>query len=194
MDNDSNVRTQVRNSLVRNFDAFVRAVYGEARHGIWLNNLKPGVKEEFIRGKFDKTWYDAEEFYTEPVITLCRIFEKGHTDAAWQSGVWGVESWLKGRMKWIFEKFNTELLLKSFLIQAALHYYKPVKIEGIKVKKGEAVITVEGMRSSESLLAFRFGGGVEKSLQVKGCKDVSVQIANSTKKRVDCTVFIVTWK
>ena len=194
MINDTKGGTQVRNSLIRNFNAFVKSVYGEAKHGIWLNNLKPGVKEVYVRGRFDQAWYDAEAFYIDPMVTLCKIFDKGHTAAAWQSGVWGVETWLSGRFKWLFEKMSTEILLKSFLPGAAIHYYRPAKIRETKVKKGEAVIYVDGMRSSENLLAFRFGGGLEKILQIKGCRNVTVQLVNSTKGQSDSTVFIVNWE
>ena len=188
------MNTQVRNLLLKNFGDFIKAVYGESKYGIWLNNLKSGAKELYTADKFTSRWYDAEEFYTDPMIVLCRIFDKGHTEAAWQSGAWGVAGWLKGRIMWIFEKLNTELMLKTFLPQAAIHYYRPVKIKEITVKKGEAVIYVEGMHGAENLLAFRFGGGLEKTLQIKGCKDVTVQIGSCTRKNAECTAFFVNWK
>ncbi len=188
------MKTQVRNGLVRNFNDYVKAVYGADKYGIWLNNLKPAAKALYSAGRFAQRWYDAEEFYIEPVITMCKVFDKGHTDAAWHSGVWGVESWMKGRIKWMFEKLNTEMVMKTLLVPAALHYYRPVKIAEISVKKGEAAIYVAGMDSSESLLAFRFGGGMEKALQMKGCRDVLVQTGTAKRKGLECTAFFISWK
>jgi hypothetical protein len=76
---------------------------------------------------------------------------------------------------------------------SATYYYRPVKVVRISVKPGEAVIYIEGMHGAESMLAYRFGGGAERMLQLKGCKNVLVQISTSHEMFADSTVFFMTW-
>lgn len=187
------MKTQVRKGLLSNFSAYVMDAYGENTFKAWLDRIKKPAMELYTQDKFAKTWYDAEEYFIEPAIALCKLTEGGRTNAAWNSGAWGVEVWLKGLIKWVFERLSVEQLLRYFLPQSVTYYYKPIKVVKISVRNGEAVIYIEGMHGSESMLAHRFGGGVEKVMQLKGCKNILVQIGTSHEMFADTTVFFITW-
>jgi hypothetical protein len=185
---------EVHKAMIRNIPVFIREVHGEKAFEKWLKAIPVPAAELFSSANYAVDWYDSRDFYTIPIIKMCELFYHGSLKGVREQARFGVKRWLTGFRKLLVLLIPESMLVKNFLVSSLHRYFRIVDVKIFDLKKGYWVFSILGLDETEGTVAERFAGGIELILQMRGKKDINVQVERSRKEHKLYTMYEVTFR
>jgi hypothetical protein len=185
---------EVHKAMIRNIPVFVREVQGEKAFEKWLKAIPVPAAELFRSANYSVDWYDSKDFFTIPMIKMCELFYHGSLKGVREQARFDVEKWLIGLRKLVVLAIPESMLVKSFLVSSLHRYFRIVDVKIFDLKKGYWVFSILGLDETEGTVAERFAGGLEFILQMRGKKDIKIQVERSHKEHKLYTMYEVTYR
>jgi hypothetical protein len=182
----------VKGTAISSIPEFIAKRFGKEGLTRWLSSLTETARKVYERPILAGNWYPLKEIMLEPTKKMCELFYHGDAKGAREGGRYSAELGLKGVYK-IFVKFGSP----EFLIRRAsaifTSYYQPSEMKVVAQEDKKAVVHINQFLEPSSLVENRIAGWMERALEISGCKNVNILIAQSLAKGAPYTEIIATW-
>lgn len=171
---------------------FIQRRFGEDAHQRWLAGLSPEAREVYGKPILTSQWYPILPCLAEPTVVLCDLFYGGDLKGAWESGRFTAEEALSGVYKIFAIVGSPQTILKKGCAAMSM-LYRDSEIALTEFEEKRGTLTVRRFPEPHPALEMRLGGFIEKSLEVCGCKNVSVRLGRRMTQGDTVTEYLITW-
>ncbi len=174
---------------------FIESKFGKEGIAKWLESLNSKAAELYKDANSVKInqWYPLKDSYLEPTAAMCELFYDNDHKGAWEVGRFSADYALKG----VYKAFVKMTSVGFFIKRASLlmtTYYQPSAMELKSSTFNQAVLHMTKFPEAHSLIESRIGGWIQRSLEIHGCKEVTVEITRSLTNGDPYTEMILKWK
>lgn len=174
---------------------FIESKFGQEGLNKWLESLNSEAAALYKNTNTIKLnqWYPLKESYLEPTANMCELFYNNDPQGAWEAGRFSADYALKG----VYKAFVKMTSVSFFIKRASLlmtTYYQPSKMELRSSTYSQAVLHMTEFPEAHHLIESRIGGWIQRSLEIHGCKEVTVEITRSLTNGDPYTEMLLKWK
>ena len=116
------------------------------------------------------------------------MFDNGSIECSWSAG-----HMMTFPKNIFFKFFPVEKFMQTVLMKTLKYYCRKVDMTSNKINEREYSFNISGLKGDDILIAYRFGGGLEKILQMKGHRDINIFVNNKDVNGYEYTQFEVKW-
>jgi hypothetical protein len=183
----------VKGTAVKSIEEFVKNRF-KVDYNKWLTSLPDKSRKIFFEGVISNRWYSIEDAAIIPTEKIAELFyNKDNKKGAWECGKYSANISLKG-IYMIYVKLSkpTHLIERASRIFAA--YYSDSVMSTRNYEKYSVDVVIEKFAVPSSVIEYRVGGWIETALEITGCRDIKIHIAQSLTRGDKETVFNISWK
>ncbi len=183
---------EVKGAVLQSVPKFIVKRFGEEGRTAWMERLSPQAREVFSNPILASVWYPIIPILAEPTVALCDLFFAGDLKGAWESGRFSAREALSGiyRMFLVIGSPHT-ILKKGGTAMAQL--YRPSAITYVPGEGNRGVLRITTFPEPHPALDARFGGFVEESLVICGCKNPAVSMGLMMSRGESYSEYHITW-
>ena len=182
----------VKGAVLQSLPKFVQKRFGDEGRASWMARLSPEARELFSGPILASVVYPIIPFMAEPTVVMCDCFFSGDMKGAWEAGRFSAREALSGiyRMFAIVGSPHT-ILKKGATAMAQL--YQPSAIVYMPGEGNRGVLRITLFPEPHRALDARFGGFVEESLIICGCKNPAVSMGLMMSKGESYSEYHIAW-
>ena len=158
----------------------------------WLDSLPSESKKIFSGRIILGFWYPMRDALVVPTEKLIELFCGGNEQGAWDLGRYNADTNLKGIYK-VFVKIATPSFVLPKAARIFSTFYRPAKAEAEKFDDNSAVLRILEFPEPNYLCELSIAGFTERTLEICGCKELTVNIVKSLAKGDTVTEILATW-
>lgn len=183
---------EVKGSVLQSLPKFIQKRFGEDAVKRWLAKLGPQASEVYSNPIMSSLWYPLIPCLAEPTTTMCELFYAGDMKGAWEAGRFSAQEALGGIYRIFVIVGSPQTILKKGATAMAM-LYRPSEIAVVNVEEKRATLRITRFPEPHPAIDHRFGGFVEQSLVICGCKNPTVTPGLLMTKGDRCSEFHITW-
>ena len=182
---------EVKGSAITTIQRFVKNKYS-SRFQEWLDSL-PYESKKIYSGRITPgLWYSVRDAVVVPTEKVIELFYGGNERGSWDLGRYNADSNLKG----IYRAF-VRIATPSFVVTRAARifstFYRPGKLEAEIFDDNSGVLRILEFPEPNYLCELGIAGFGERTMEICGCKGLTVNIVKSLAKGDTVTEIFGTW-
>jgi len=182
---------EVKGSAIATIQEFVKNKYG-GRFQEWLDSLPSESKKIYSGRIIPGLWYSVYDTVVVPTEKMIELFYGGNEQGSWDLGRYNADTNLKGIYK-VFVKIATPSFILPKAARIFSTFYKPAKLEAEMFDGNSGVLRILEFPEPNYLCELGIAGFAERTMEICGCKGLTVNIVKSLAKGDTVTEILGTW-
>ncbi len=183
---------EVKGAVLKSLPMFVQKRFGAEGRELWTAKLSPEARELFSGPILASVWYPILPSLAEPTVALCDCFFSGDMKGAWEAGRFSAREALSGIYRMFVVVGSPHTILKKGATAMA-QLYRPSAIAYVPGEGNRGVLNITTFPEPHRALEARFGGFVEESLIICGCKNPIVSMGHMMSQGHPHSEYKITW-
>ncbi|MFC1678199.1 hypothetical protein ACFLZ9_00500 [Patescibacteria group bacterium] len=183
---------EVKGSAIKNVAGYVKDTFGEAEYQRWLNSLPEESRKIYSSQILVGTWYPYRFANAEPLKKIVELFLDNDPVRAQEIGYYSADKNLTGLYK-TFIKMGSVSFMMSKASYMLGTFFRPCQVETVDTDKNHITIRFKEFPEMDNIMENNMLGGMIRSLEVSGCKNVKMVIASSITKGDPYSEFKASW-
>ncbi len=184
---------QAKGSAVIPVREFILQQYGQQGLDDFIKGLPAASREYFKEQLLASKWYPFKEALLDPLEQLCKQFYNGDARGAREEGKFAAEKALKGIYRAFIKIATPEFLLKN-AGSIVTSYFTEAQIVLVESQKGRIVLRIAGVTPRSAYFDQVAAGWIEHALEICGCKEINIAIADQAEQGTPSSQYTVVWK
>ncbi|MBN1184332.1 MAG: DUF2378 family protein [Bacteroidales bacterium] len=182
---------EVKGTAVKTIGEYVKKNY-PSKYDEWLKSMPEESRSLFEKGILTNQWYPVREAAIVPTKRICDMFFGGMLEGAWQSGRYSAQVALTGIYKlYVMMSKPAHIIERASRVFSA--YYSDSDISVTNKTSNSVDFIISEFPQPNEVIENRIAGWIEAALELSGCKNVTVNIAESKAKGQRRTVMNLSW-
>jgi hypothetical protein len=182
----------VKGAVLQSLPKFVQKRFGDEGRASWMARLSPEARELFSGPILASVVYPIIPFLAEPTVVLCDCLFEGDMKGAWEAGRFSAREALSGIYRMFVVMGSPHTILKKGA-NAMAQLYQPSAITYMPGEGSRGVLRITTFPEPHRALDARFGGFVEESLVICGCKNPIVSMGHMMSQGYPHSEYHITW-
>lgn len=182
----------VKGAVLQSLPKFVHKRFGDEGRASWMARLSPEARELFSGPILASVVYPIIPFLAEPTVVLCDCFFEGDMKGAWEAGRFSSREALSGIYRMFVVMGSPHTILKKGA-NAMAQLYQPSAITYLPGEGSRGLLRITTFPEPHRALDSRFGGFVEESLVICGCKNPTVTLGLMMSQGHSYSEYHITW-
>lgn len=183
---------EVKGAVLQSVPKFIVKRFGKEAYDTWTERLSPEARELYSGSILASVWYPIIPFLAEPTMAICDCFFAGDIKGAWESGRFSAREALSGIYRMLVVVGSPQTILKKGATAMA-QLYRPSAIIFVPGTGNRGILRITTFPEPHRALEARFGGFVEESLIICGCKNPTVVMGLMMSKGESYCEYHITW-
>jgi hypothetical protein len=186
--------TEVKGVLIQSTPKIILNKFGQYGLKRWLELISANARRVYSTEIDPEAWFPLKETMIEPMANIAQLFYDWDVKAAaWDFGRMSSDLRFHGILK-LLVKFPSPNTLVNKAGEYLTSYYRPCNIYVQISEPKFCLVRVTHFPEMDKTTEFRICGWIQRSLEITGCKEVTVDIVKSLTNFQPVSEYELRWK
>jgi hypothetical protein len=186
--------TEVKGVIIASTPKIILDKFGQYGLRKWLELISPDARRVFSADIDLETWFPLKQLLIEPMANIAQLFyDWDLKKAAWDFGRMSADTRFHGLLKLLVKIPRTNSLVEK-AGEYLGSYYRPCTISVPLSDTKYCLVRISHFPEMDKTTEFRICGWMERSLEIAGCKGITVEITKSLTNFQPVSEYELRWK